>query len=42
MNPVALKLGNLTVTWYAIFILSGIIVAYILINKESKIKNQNK
>lgn len=36
MNPVALKLGNLTVTWYAIFILSGIIVAYILINKESK------
>ena len=36
MNLVALKLGNLTVTWYAIFILSGIIVAYILINKESK------
>lgn len=36
MNPVALKLGNLTVTWYAIFILSGIMVAYILINKESK------
>ena len=36
MNPVALKLGNLTVTWYAIFILSGIIVAYILNNKESK------
>lgn len=35
MNPIAIKLGSLTVTWYAIFILSGIILASILISKES-------
>lgn len=36
MNPVAITLGSLRITWYSIFILSGIIVAYILIVKESK------
>ena len=36
MNKVALNIGNLTITWYAIFILTGIIVAYLLIKRESK------
>ena len=36
MNPIAVNIGNLSITWYAIFILSGIILAYILINKEAK------
>ena len=36
MNPVALNLGPLTITWYSICILTGIVVATILINKEAK------
>ena len=36
MNPIAVNIGNLSITWYAIFILSGIIIAYVLINKEAK------
>lgn len=36
MNKIALNIGNLTITWYAIFILTGIIVAYLLIKKEAK------
>lgn len=36
MNPIAISIGSLTITWYSICILTGIIIAYILILKESK------
>lgn len=36
MNPIAINIGPLSITWYSICILSGIIIAYILINKEAK------
>ena len=36
MNPVALSLGSLTITWYSICILTGVVLATILINKEAK------
>ena len=36
MNKIAINLGPLTITWYSICILTGIIVAAILITKEAK------
>ena len=36
MDRVALKLGFITVYWYSLFILSGVLVALFLIIKESK------
>lgn len=36
MNPNAIVMGNLTITWYSICILTGIILASILIVKEAK------
>lgn len=36
MNKIALSLGPLTITWYSIFILLGIILAGIIINREAK------
>lgn len=36
MNKIAINLGPLTITWYSICILTGIIVAAILIVKEAK------
>ncbi len=36
MNPVAFSIGPLSVTWYSIFILLGIILASVLINSEAK------
>ena len=39
MNPVAIRLGSLTITWYSVCILTGIIIATLLINKEAKKHN---
>ena len=36
MNPVAINLGPLTITWYSICILLGVILAGIVINSEAK------
>ncbi len=36
MNPIAITIGNLTITWYSICILTGIILAGILICREAK------
>ena len=36
MNSVAIKIGLIEITWYSIFILSGVIIGYILICKEAK------
>ena len=36
MNPVLLRLGNFEIRWYSIFILLGIIVAYLYVNHEAK------
>jgi phosphatidylglycerol:prolipoprotein diacylglycerol transferase len=36
MNPEIFNIGNFSVRWYSILILLGIIVAYLLANKESK------
>lgn len=36
MNPIAISIGPLTITWYSICILLGIILAGIVINKEAK------
>lgn len=36
MNKIALSLGPLTITWYSICILLGIILAGIIINREAK------
>lgn len=36
MNPVLLRLGNFEIRWYSLFILLGIIVAYLYVNNEAK------
>jgi len=36
MNPIAISIGPLTITWYSICILLGIILAGAVINKEAK------
>lgn len=36
MNPIAINIGPLTITWYSICILLGIIFAGVVINKEAK------
>ena len=36
MNQVAFSIGPLSITWYSIFILTGIILAALFINKEAK------
>ena len=38
MNSILLDLGFLKIRWYSFLILIGIIVAYIIVNKEIKIK----
>ena len=38
MNPVAIDLGFLKITWYSLFILTGIFLAYIIIIKEARRK----
>lgn len=42
MNPVAIKLGNFEIRWYAIFILIGAFIAIYLALKEAKRLNINK
>lgn len=39
MNPIAISIGSLTITWYSICILTGIIIAGIIICKEAKKHN---
>ena len=39
MNSVAIKICSLEVTWYSLFILTGVIIGYILILKEAKRHN---
>lgn len=36
MNPIAITIGPLSIPWYSICILLGVVVAYVLILKESK------
>ena len=36
MDKIALSIGNLNIHWYSIFITLGVVVAYVLIIKESK------
>lgn len=36
MNPVAISIGQLTITWYSICILLGVVLAGVVINKEAK------
>ena len=36
MNSVVINLGSISITWYSLCILFGIILAYIIINKEAK------
>lgn len=36
MNKVAINIGSISITWYSICILTGIILAGIIINKEAK------
>lgn len=36
MNPVAFSFGNFEIRWYTIFILLAVILAYILVNSETK------
>lgn len=42
MNPVLLKIGNITIYWYSIMILTGFLIASYLITKESKRFNIKK
>ena len=39
MDPVIFSIGKISIRWYSVFILIGIIIAYFLIQKESKKKN---
>ncbi len=41
MDNIALSIGNINIYWYSIFITLGVIVAYLLIIKESKKQNLN-
>ncbi len=36
MNPYVFKIGDFGITWYSVFILTGIIIAYICIRSEAK------
>lgn len=36
MNPIAISFGTITITWYSLCILLGIILAGIIINREAK------
>lgn len=42
MDPVAFKVGNMSIRWYSLCILFGIIIAYFLAKKESKKFNYEK
>lgn len=42
MNPILLKIGNITIYWYSIMILIGFLIASYLITKESKKFNIKK
>lgn len=42
MNRIALSLGPINIYWYSIMILSGALVAFLLINLEAKKRNINK
>ncbi len=39
MSKIAISMGPITITWYSICILLGIILAWVIINKESKKNN---
>lgn len=42
MNPILLKIGNITIYWYSIMILAGFLISSYLIIKESKRFNISK
>ena len=42
MNPILLEIGNITIYWYSIMILSGVIIGSLLVTKESKRFNISK
>ena len=42
MNPILLKIGNITIYWYSIMILTGFLIASYLITKETKKFNIKK
>ena len=42
MNPILLKIGNITIYWYSVMILIGFLIASYLITKESKKFNIKK
>ena len=42
MNPVAFTIGSFEIRWYSIFILTGILISYILISGEAKKFNIKK
>lgn len=41
-DPIALRLGPLTVTWYGLIIGSGIVLGYILATREGKRRDFRK
>ncbi|MGL4589740.1 MAG: prolipoprotein diacylglyceryl transferase [Mycoplasmatales bacterium] len=41
MNSIAIEIGTFNITWYAIFIVTGIIIGYILATKEVRRQNFN-
>ena len=42
MDPVIFSIGKFSIRWYSVCILTGIIVAYFLIQREAKKKNIDK
>jgi phosphatidylglycerol:prolipoprotein diacylglycerol transferase len=42
MDPVIFSIGKISIRWYSVCILTGIIIAYFLIQKEAKKKNIDK
>ena len=36
MNEIAFSIGNFQIYWYSLFIIIGVIIAYILVKLESK------
>ena len=39
MNPIFLKIGNISIYWYSIFILIGILTACTIVLREANKKN---
>ena len=42
MSKIALSFGPISITWYSVFILLGVIIAGIIINQEAKKFNITK